>query len=59
MSLNFYLFPDDFGEFPLVLKNGPDEERLQGVPGNGRRVLGGVRARSHHVQTAIMLAPLL
>lgn len=41
VGLHTYLLPDDFGEFLLVLQNGPDEERLQGVPSNRRHVLGG------------------
>ena len=41
-ELGVYLLPNDFGEFLLVLKNGPDEERLQGVPSNRRHILGGL-----------------
>lgn len=41
VGLQAHLLPNDFGEFLLVLQNGPDEERLQGVPGDGRHVLGG------------------
>lgn len=59
VSRDIYLFPNDFGEFLLVLKNGPDEESLQGVPGNGRRVLGGIRACGHHVQMEVALGALL
>ena len=49
-EMGIYLLPDDFGEFLLVLKNGPDEECLQGVPSNRRHILGGVRAGSQHLQ---------
>lgn len=38
-----YLLPNDLGEFLLVLKNGPDEESLQRVPGGERCILPGVR----------------
>ena len=47
--LGIYLLPNDFGEFLLVLKNGPDEECLQGMPSDGRHILGGVRAGSQHL----------
>ena len=49
-GLGIYLLPNDFGEFLLVLKNGPDEECLQGMPSNGRHILGGVRAGSQHLE---------
>jgi hypothetical protein len=49
MHLDIHLFPNDFRELLFVLKNGPDEESLQGVPGNERRILEGVRARGHYV----------
>lgn len=39
--MSIYLLPDDLGEFLFVLKNGPDEESLQGVPSNEGHVLGG------------------
>lgn len=39
MDLHTHLLPDDFGELLLVLKNGPDEERLQRVPSNRRHIL--------------------
>lgn len=49
-DLDIYLLPDGFGKFLLVLKNGPDEECLQGVPSNRRNVLGGMRAGGQHMQ---------
>ena len=41
-DLGIYLLPNDFGELLLVLKNGPDEERLQGMPSDRRYILGGL-----------------
>lgn len=46
MGVRVYLLPNDFGEFPLVLQDGPDEQRLQGMPRDGRHVLGGGAGQS-------------
>ena len=50
MGLDVYLLPNDLGEFLLVLEDGPDEKRLQGVPGGERCILRGVRTWGHHMQ---------
>lgn len=45
---DIYLLPNDLGKFLLVLKNGPDEECLQGVSSYRRHVLGGGRTCGQH-----------
>lgn len=59
MGLHIYLLPNDSGEFLLVLQDGPDEERLQGVPSDRRHVLGGSEHAVSKGKGGITLAAIL